>query len=245
MLDVPTLLISLAFLQAALLYASVGHGGASAYLAVMALAGMAPTVMRPTALILNMLVAGVGAYKYIRTSRFSWRVFWPFAITSVPMAYLGGSLHLPAHYFEALLGIALFFAALRLLVKPGGIAETLRPFKWGWALGIGAVLGFVSGLIGIGGGIFLSPLLIFLRWAETRQVSGIAATFILVNSASGFLGLLQSSPSLPSALPLWVVAVLVGGWLGAELGSRHLSPPWIRRVLGVVLVIAALRVLLA
>ncbi|WP_299024000.1 sulfite exporter TauE/SafE family protein [uncultured Thermanaerothrix sp.] len=243
MIEGSTLLIALAFFVAALLYASVGHGGASAYLAVMGLLGIAPAVMRPTALILNLLVASVGAYQYIRAGRFSWRVFWPFALTSVPLAYLGGRVHLPAHYFEPLLGIALLFAALRLWVRKEDSTETLRPFVLGWALGIGAVLGFVSGLIGIGGGIFLSPLLIFLRWAETRQVSGIAAAFIIVNSVSGFLGLLQSHPPLPQALPLWALAVLVGGWIGADLGSRRLNLPWIRRALGAVLVVAALRVL--
>lgn len=242
-MDASTLIIAFLFFLAALLYASVGHGGASAYLAVMTLLGVSLAVMRPTALILNMLVAGVGAYTYIRAGRFSWPIFWPFALTSVPMAYLGGRIHLPAHYFELLLGIALLFAALRLLVKPGSATEPLRPFRFGWALGIGAVLGFVSGLIGIGGGIFLSPILIFLRWAETRQVSGIAAAFIVVNSASGFLGLLQSHPPLPTVLPLWAGVVLAGGWIGAELGNRHLTAPWIRRALGVVLVIAALRTL--
>ncbi|MGB9897665.1 sulfite exporter TauE/SafE family protein [Thermanaerothrix sp.] len=242
-MDPSTLLIAFLFFLAALLYASVGHGGASAYLAVMALLGVTPAEMRPTALILNILVAGVGTFKYIRAGRFSWSVFWPFALTSVPMAYLGGRIHLPVRYFELLLGVALLFAALRLLIKPGGEREGLHPFALGWALGIGAVLGFVSGLIGIGGGIFLSPILIFLGWAETRQVSGIAAAFIVVNSASGLFGLLQSHPPLPAAIPFWMVAVLAGGWIGAELGSRYLTAPWIRRALGVVLVVAALRVL--
>lgn len=202
-------------------------------------------MMRPTALVLNMLVASIGSYKYLRAGCFSWQKFWPFALTSIPMAYLGGRIHLPVRTFESLLGVVLLFAALRLLVRPHRADETdLRPFHRPMALLLGAVVGFMAGLVGIGGGVFLSPLLIFLRWEEPRRVLGIASLFILVNSLSGFVGLLSSAPLLPAALPLWGAGVVLGGWIGAEVGSKHLSAAGIQRALGVVLIIAGLRALL-
>ena len=245
-MDVSSWLLALFFFAFAALYASVGHAGATAYLAAMALFDVSPSIMRPTALVLNMLVAGVGSYKYLRAGCFSWQKFWPFALTSIPMAYLGGRIHLPLRAFELLLGIVLLFAALRLLARPRQMGEKdLRPFSLPWALWLGAIIGFLSGLVGIGGGVFLSPVLIFLRWEEPRRVLGIASLFILVNSLSGFLGLLSSAPALPAALPLWGAGVILGGWIGAEMGSKRLSAAGIQRALGVVLIIAALRALLS
>ncbi|HEY9036296.1 MAG TPA: sulfite exporter TauE/SafE family protein [Pseudomonadales bacterium] len=238
------LLAALIFISA-LLYSSVGHGGASGYLAMMALIGVAPDVMRPTALALNVLVASIATVKFHRVGAFSWRVFWPLAIASVPCAWLGGWLALPAHWYKPVVGAVLLYAAWRSFASANvGQSSSIRPVSIPVLLVVGAALGFLSGLVGVGGGIFLSPLLLLLRWAEPRTVSGISATFILVNSVAGLAGVMMHQPVLPSALPVWAFAAVVGGWLGAEYGSRRLTNPAIRRVLSVVLAVAGVKMLL-
>lgn len=231
---------------AAFLYASVGHGGASGYLAVMALAGVAPESMRPAALALNVVVAGIGTWKYLRAGAFDWNVFWPFALVSIPMAYVGGALHVPAGVFKPLVGVALLFAAWRMFLSTRNAEVVRREMKLGPAFAAGAVMGLLSGMTGVGGGIFLSPLLLLLGWAGTRETSGIAALFILVNSLAGLAGLASqgSLASLPSNFPLWVVAVAVFGWLAAELGSKRLQLPVIRKLLAVVLGVAGAKMIL-
>jgi len=186
---------------AALLYSSVGHAGASGYLAAMALVGVPPAVMRSTALTLNIVVAVIASAKYYRVGAFSWHLFWPFALASIPFAYLGGALTLPGHIYKPLVGIVLIYAAwrsFRMSYHPTR-GKSARPHML-LLLSTGAFLGFLSGLAGVGGGIFLSPLLLFFRWAEVRVISGIAALFILVNSVAGLLGVFASTPALPSAL---------------------------------------------
>jgi hypothetical protein len=164
---------------AALLYSSVGHAGASGYLAVMALFGVAPAVMKPAALVLNILVAAIAAYKFSRAGLFSWPLFWPFAVTSVPFAFVGGAITLPGSAYKILVGLLLVYAAARLLALYEGRAAVGRRPTLGAALLLGAGIGLVSGLIGVGGGIFLSPLLLFVGWAEPRMTVGISAVFIL------------------------------------------------------------------
>jgi len=225
---------------AAALYASVGHGGASAYLAAMALAGLAPEVMRPSALALNILVATIALIKYYRVGAFSWPLFWPFALASVPFAFLGGMLTLPGHIYKPLVGLVLIYAAwysFRFARQPFQPAS-VQPYKW-LLLVAGAVLGLLSGLVGVGGGIFLSPLLLMFRWAEVRVISGIAAAFILLNSLAGLLGLYSSQQvHLPSAWFYWALAAVIGGFIGAEYGSKHFANPTIRKFLALVLLIA-------
>ncbi|PLX76274.1 MAG: hypothetical protein C0614_10305, partial [Desulfuromonas sp.] len=214
--------LALSIFVVAMLYASVGHGGASGYLAVMALFSLHPEALKPTALILNIIVAGIGTWLYCSAGHFSWRVFWPFVITSIPMSFLGGTFHLPPELYRPILGMVLFYAAWRLFVRRRHKEYASRPPAIPVAMLVGAVLGFASGLIGVGGGIFLSPLLLLLRWAKVREVSGIAALFILVNSLAGLLGHLSSLHHVPTYAPLLAVMALLGGTLGAFGGSRHL-----------------------
>ena len=228
-------------LVAAFVYASVGHGGASAYIAAMALAGIAPQEMRPVALQLNVLVSAIATYKFYRAGYFRWHLFWPFAATSIPCAFLGGALTLPGNIYKVLVGLVLLYAGWQLWLS-GRIGDELRPerrISVLAAIAIGAAMGLLSGLTGVGGGIFLSPLLLVLGWAGTKQTSAVAAPFILVNSlaalAAGYAAKAAVSPDY-----VWVlaVAVLAGGWVGAEYGSKRFANPLVRRVLGVVLVVA-------
>jgi len=239
-------LIALLFFVAAMLYASVGHAGASGYIAVMALFGLMPGVMKPTALALNILVAIVATVKFYRAGRFSFELFWPFAILSIPAAFIGGALTLPARAYETIVGVVLLYAALWMFRSARTVAKVLvhPPPIWA-ALAWGIAIGLLSGLTGVGGGIFLSPLILMMGWAETRATSGVAAAFILVNSVAGLLGHLSSVANLPPAIPYWAMAVVAGGWIGAEYGSRRLPTPVLRQLLSAVLIIAGLKLILA
>lgn len=227
------------FLAAGLLYSTVGHGGASAYLVVMALASFPPEMMRPCALWMNVAVSVLGTVMFFRAGHFRWRLFWPFAVAAIPMAWLGGGIKLPLGPFYALVGAALLVAAGRFFV-PIAEKEPVH-LKLSVALGAGAAMGVVSGLVGMGGGIFLTPLLLLVGWAKTKEAAAISAPFILVNSLAGIGGLLMAGNpiALPSAFPLWLGAAICGGLLGAGWGSRFARPVWLRLALGMVLVIAA------
>ncbi len=228
---------------AAVLYSSVGHGGASAYLAVMALFGVPAAVMKPTALVMNLGVAGLGTFRFASASLVPWRLLLPICAGSVPAAYVGGLVKLPTTSHRILLGAVLLFAAVRLALRQ--TEGDLRPRPPTLALvAIGVFFGFLAGVTGVGGGIFLSPLLILARWEEPRRTAGASAVFILVNSAAGLAGHLAGGGSVPSAaLPLTAVA-LAGGLVGSWLGARRLVPIAIRRVLAAVLVVAGAKLLL-
>jgi len=237
------LLTALIFI-AAVLYSSVGHGGASGYIAAMALTGVSATVMKPSALALNILVATVATTKYYRVGAFSWPLFWPFAIASVPFAYLGGMLTLPGHIYKPLVGAVLLYTAWRSFRTAQQPPQSIQPRPpMPWLLSSGAGLGLLSGLTGVGGGIFLSPLLLFLRCADVKVISGTAAAFILVNSVAGLAGAMASAPSLPTALPFWAAAAVVGGFIGSEFGSKRLGNPTIQKILAVVLAIAGIKMI--
>lgn len=241
-------LLGALFFAASILYSSVGHGGASGYLAAMSLFGIAPAVMRPTALVMNIAVASISLYKFSRTSGFDWRLFWPFAITAVPMAFVGGRIQLPVLWFGVLVGCVLLFSAIRLFIETIVSKQRVRtivgPPPIAFALMLGAAIGLLSGLTGVGGGIFLSPLLVLTGWATVRQSAAPTAAFVLINSISGLLGLLSRQPTLPDALPYWVAAVIVGGLIGATYGSRRLGNNAMRQALAVVLVIAGAKMIL-
>jgi uncharacterized membrane protein YfcA len=237
------LLLGVLVFVSAVLYSSVGHGGASAYLAVMALFGIPPAVMKPAALVMNLGVAGAGTVRFAGAALVPWRLLLPICAGSVPAAYLGGLIELPTRAHRLLLGAVLLVAAVRLAMRFR--SEGLRPRPRMIALAaIGVVFGFVAGLTGVGGGIFLSPLLILARWEETRKTAGASAFFILVNSAAGLAGHLAGGGSIPAAtFPLTAVA-LAGGLLGSWLGARRLVPVTLRRILAAVLVVGGGKLLL-
>jgi uncharacterized membrane protein YfcA len=240
-----TLVITLLFFLGAALYSSVGHGGASSYLAVMALFSLNPEVMKPTALSLNILVATVATIKFYRAGLFEWNLFWPFAVVSIPAAFIGGATSLAARSYKILVGVVLLYAAVwmfRSSLKPV-IREPHAPPLWA-AVVCGLLIGFLSGLTGVGGGIFLSPLLLYMGWSETRATSAVAAPFILVNSISGLLGHLSSVTQVPGNIPMWAVAVVAGGWLGASYGSKGAPTAVLRQLLSLVLVVAGAKLVL-
>lgn len=230
--------------SAAVLYSSVGHGGASGYLAVMALMGLSPLLMKPAALSMNIAVAGLVFVRLARAGHFDARLFLPFALGSIPMATLGGAWTLTDAGFKIIVGAALLIAATRLFLEQRDTKPRARPPVWA-AIIIGAVLGLVSGLTGVGGGIYLSPLLLFLRWTNMRSNATLAAAFILVNSIAGLAGYTLSGQPWPGSLPGFVIAAFAGGVLGSELAVRRLAPVQLKKLLGVVLVIAGAKMMAA
>lgn len=234
------LYLALAIAAAAALYSSVGHGGASAYIALMALAGLAPDEVRPAALVINIVVAGLGAMRFLWAGRFDWRVFWPFAVTAIPAAFLAGRIDVPEHIYRPLLAFALGAAALRYLVWPqiDAIKPSAPPSPL-IALPTGAALGALAGLTGIGGGVYLSPLLVFSGWADPQRATGIVACFIVVNSIAGLAGRASSLAALPTYLPWLVGAAMVGAVIGTTWSLKGLNRTGVLRVLGIVLGIAA------
>lgn len=225
----------------ALLYGSVGHAGASGYIALLALCGIAPAILKPTALSLNLVVATVATIAFARAGWFRWRLFLPFAIASVPCAFAGGMVKVPVSAYKLALALALGYAAWRLWLatRPGHAQETVHPPRWPVALGMGALIGLTSGVIGVGGGIFLSPVLMLTGWAGPRTTAATSAAFILVNSAAGLAGHGLVAGSLPPEASLWAGCALAGGLAGAWLGAVRLPPLLLRRVLAVVVLLAA------
>ena len=234
--------IIIAIFIVAVLYSSVGHGGASGYLAVMALIGAASDVTRPTALILNVFVASIAAYQFYRSGHFSWRLLLPFALTSIPFAYIGGTITLPSNAYKLILGIVLILAALRLAWKLSAYKTVTPPPVW-IALIIGAVIGLLSGLVGVGGGIFLTPVLLLMNWSETKQAAAVSAAFILVNSISGIAGNYAQVSKLSPEVGFWIAAAVAGGILGSTLGSKRFDSLTLRRVLALVLLFAGVKLI--
>jgi uncharacterized protein len=235
------LLLPLVFLVA-VAYSSVGHGGASGYLAVLSFFGLAPALMAPSALLLNLLVSGVAFVAFWRAGHFDFRLLWPFLVGSVPMAFVGGVLRVSPQVYMAVLGAVLVFVAWRLLAAPVGSAageHFSRPPKLAVAVLAGAGIGLLSGMVGVGGGIFLSPLLILLGWADAKRTAAASAAFIWINSAAGLYGHLTRTAVDWPALAWLVGAAFVGGLVGSRLGARRLPTVWLRRILGVVLLVAA------
>ncbi|MGI8658252.1 MAG: sulfite exporter TauE/SafE family protein [Candidatus Limnocylindria bacterium] len=234
------LLLAALFFGAALLYSSVGHAGASAYLAAMALVGVAPETMRPTALALNLFVAGIVILRFHRAGHLPWRQLVPLAIGSVPMAFLGGSIQLPGEVYRPLVALVLVAGAIRLATaRPGDDAATARGVPIVGGIAAGAGIGLLAGLTGTGGGIFLTPLLVLARWTPTRAAAGLSGAFILANSIAGIGGLLRGGLVLPPELPAWIAAVVVGGLIGSRLGAARFSILSLRRALAFVLLLAA------
>jgi uncharacterized membrane protein YfcA len=239
------LLLAILIFFVAALYSSVGHGGASGYLAALSLFSFSPAVMSTTALVLNVLVAGVGMLSFWKAGHLSLRKAWPFVVLSVPAAFGGGLVAISDTSYFFLLAAVLFFAAYRLTrpVARQDEQSELRPVHMPSAVGFGGGVGFISGVVGVGGGIFLSPLLIFLRWATTKQTAALSAFFIVVNSMAGLSGRwLRGSLEGEGMLPL-IFAAFIGGVLGSYYGSHIFTGVILRRLLAVVLLIAGLKLL--
>lgn len=233
------LILAALFLLVGFLYSSVGHAGASGYLAVMGLWGVSAAVMKPTSLTLNIVVAVIGTAQFVSAGHFRWRLFWPFALGSVPMAFLGGGVKLPPEIFKPLVGLVLLFSAWRMWADSRHRNEPKTDFPpVALGVGVGAVLGFGSTVLGTGGGIFLSPLILICKWAGPKETAAVSVAFILVNSISGLAGAVKDGATLPKGIAIWCVAVAVAGLAGSYLGARRFGGKTLRRLLAIVLVFA-------
>lgn len=231
---------------AAALYSTVGHGGASAYLAIMALFAVAPETMRPTALALNLVVAGLGSWRYWRAGQSNLKLMLLFAVTAVPAAFIGGGIRVAPEFYRPIVGVLLWLAAVRLFWHPSLLTERKVHMPSAMvALPLGAGLGFLAGSTGTGGGIFLSPLIILFGWEDARRTSGVVAGFILLNSVAGLAGNVTSMQALPAELPIFAGAVVSGAIAGTWLGASRLPKPRLLQGLGLVLVIAGAKLIFA
>lgn len=227
----------------AFLYASVGHGGASGYLALMALYGIAPAEMKPTALVLNLFVSLTSFIQYYRGHYFKKDLFLTVALASIPFAFLGGMVVLEDNLYKKILGVLLLIPIIRFFFFKSPSDEELKPYNKAGAIAIGSVVGFLSGVIGIGGGIILSPLLILLKWTNQKQTAAISAAFIFVNSLAGLGGMLTQGISFNSNMILYIAVAFTGGLLGAYFGSKKFNQEAIKYVLATVLLVAAYKLL--
>jgi len=241
--ELHTIILAACIFLGSALYTSVGHAGASAYIALMALFGMAPAVMRPTALALNILVASFTSFRYLHVGLFRWRTLWPFLIGALPFAMIGGAVQLPGRFYRPLVGTILIVAGVRFFwPKESTTNQELRDPPIAAGIVLGVLVGLLSGLTGTGGGIFLSPILLFAGWSDTRTASGVAAVFILCNSIAGLLGNVGIVKALPADLPIYAAAVLLGAMIGTTLGIRF-AVPAILKALGAVLIIAGAKLI--
>lgn len=227
----------------AVLYSSVGHAGASGYIAVMSLLAIAPETIKPTALCLNILVGSIASWQFYRAGHFSWSLFWPFALLAAPFSFLGGQINLPTQTFKFILGLILIYSALRFFM-PNQQQAVIKNPALPLALGTGASIGLVSGLTGTGGGIFLTPLLLLMGWADAKRAAAVSALFVLSNSIFGLAGNYASTKSLPSFIWALLITAGIGGTIGAYLGSRRIQASWIKKLLAIVLLIAAAKLML-
>jgi len=227
----------------AFLYASVGHGGASGYLALMALFSFAPETMKPTALLLNVFVAGIASYHYYKAGFFNKRLFLVFAIASIPMAFIGGAIEVDASIYKKILGVLLIFAILKMLNVFGKESDSINRIKIWQGLVVGGIIGFFSGLIGIGGGIILTPIILLLHWGKMKEAAAVSALFILVNSASALVGQVSSGVLIASDSFILAGIALIGGFLGSYHGSRKFNNGLLRYLLAFVLIIASVKLI--
>lgn len=225
----------------AFLYSSVGHGGASGYLALMALFSFAPETMKPTALLLNLFVAGISFYYYYKGGFFNKKLFFSFAIASIPLAFIGGTLEIEALLYKKILAVLLVFAILKMLNVFGKESHSIKEVKLWQGLVVGSIIGFFSGLIGIGGGIILTPVILLFHWGKMKEAAAVSALFIWVNSAAGLIGQISTGVRLEAASFLLVAVALIGGVLGGYLGSKKINNQSLRYILAFVLIIASVK----
>lgn len=246
-LNIDTGPLAAPFLVIALIYAAVGQAGASGYIAVMGLAGFAPLAMKTTALSLNLMVAAIGTVLFLKAGRLSWRNVWPFAILGFPFSMLGGAVQLPESVYFPVVGIVLILSALQMMRtafhgRPSASGTVVTP-PFGAALATGAVIGFVSGTTGTGGGVFLAPIILSMNWGTARQTAATTAVYNLMNSAAALVGAYAAWDHIPAALPIWLAAVAIGGSVGAWIGSRYLSDRWLRGILAFLLLVSGIKLI--
>jgi hypothetical protein len=237
------LLLCLSILVVATLYAAIGHGGGSSYIALFVLFNLAPDEIRPTALILNIIVSGIGVFQFYRARQVNFKLLIPFLIGSVPAAYWGGSMHLDTTLYKKILGVLLLLVTVRLFLRLKGSDKPVHYPPTVISVLVGAVIGFISGVIGIGGGIFLSPVIILMNWGNTKEAASTSAAFILLNSIAGMLALSQKQVIVDPHIYIMGLVVLTGAFAGSYMGSRKLNTQWMNAVLGVVTLVAALKLL--
>ena len=246
-MDFQTAVLSLAFLLVAVVYAAVGQAGASGYIALMGVAGFSPLAMKTTALSLNLVVAAIGTAFFLRAGSLSWRNVWPFALLGFPFSVIGGAVHLPEHVYFPLVGAVLIFSAFQMARTALGRgscaheAAVVPPFAT--ALVPGAVIGFISGTTGPGGGVFLAPIILSMNWGTARQSAATTAVYNLINSAAALIGAHAGWEEIPRELPVWLVAVAAGGFAGAYVGSRFMSERWLRSILAILLLVAGMKLI--
>lgn len=237
------LLFKLLIFIVAFLYAMVGHGGASGYLALMAIFNMTPALMKPTALLLNLFVSLTAFIQFYRNGHFKWKIFLPFALASIPLSFLGGMITLDGNIYKKILGIFLIFPITRFLFYRNYTDEELKENNILGSIAIGGSIGLVSGLIGIGGGIILSPILLLLRWTNQKQTAAISAMFIFVNSLSGLIGQITKGISLNVSMFEFAGIAFVGGLLGSWLGAFKFNQQFLKYALAIVLAFASYKLL--
>ena len=242
-MELQTVCFLVALCIVAFFYASVGHGGASGYLALMALFSVEPVFMKSSALTLNLFVASMSFYLFFRAGYFRWKLFWPFALASVPAAFIGGNIQLDPAIYKKILAVCLVFAVIRIVWKTGEQSE-LKSVRVGIALAIGLLLGLFSGLIGIGGGIILSPLILIFGWGNLKETAAVSALFIFVNSAAGLTGHALSGAEFSPEIIVWIAVALTGGTAGAYFGSKRLNFRALKFILAAVLVLASAKLFL-
>lgn len=241
-MEYPIFLLLLFFIIA-FIYGSVGHGGASGYIAVLTLTGFFSPELVPVVLILNILVSSIALYNYVSRGHFAWNLFWPFAVTSIPAAFLGGYVTVEARLFFIIVGVVLLLMAAIIFVRTfmKNEMEQSKPVVIPLALIAGAGIGFISGLVGVGGGIFLTPFLLFLGWGKLKKIAAVSALFILVNSASGIIGHAFSTTILWSTALYFVMPVILGGFIGSKVGVTAVKPFLMQYLMAIVLLIAGLK----
>lgn len=225
----------------AFLYSAVGHGGASGYLALMALFSVAPESMRSTALVLNIFVSLFAFIQYFRAGFFNWNLFWPFAITSIPAAFIGGMISVEAGLYKKILAVLLIFSVVRLLgfsIKKNNFNLNFNIYS---ALFLGAIIGLFSGMIGIGGGIILTPIILLLHWADMKKTAAVSALFIFVNSIAGFVGVFSKGFNFDSKLGITLSLALIGGITGSYFGANSFKNDFLNKILAVVLILASFK----